>query len=103
MAHFAKLDENYIVTDVIVVNNNDMLDNNGNESEEVGIAFIKSILGEGVWVQTSYNGNFRKNYAGIGFSYDPVRDAFIPPKPGDQYIWDEDSCQWIYPTQTTSE
>jgi hypothetical protein len=97
MAHFAQLDENNVVTQVIVVNNNELLDENGNESEAKGIAFCQSLLG-GNWVQTSYNGNIRKNYAGIGYIYDPIRDAFIPPKPenidGIEFILNEDTCLW---------
>jgi len=93
MAHFAQLDETNIVTQVIVVHNNELLDNDV-ESEAKGIAFCQSLLG-GNWVQTSYNGNIRKNYAGIGYSYDPVRDAFIPPKPEQgEWILNEDTCQW---------
>jgi len=93
MAHFAQLDETNIVTQVIVVNNNELLDN-GIELEAKGVAFCQSLLG-GTWVQTSYNGNIRKNYAGIGFTYDPTRDAFIPPKPteGNWYL-DEETCVW---------
>lgn len=78
MAHFAQLDDNNIVTQVIVVNNNELLDETGNESEAKGIAFCQSLFG-GNWKQTSYNANFRKNYAGIGFTYDPVADEFNPP------------------------
>jgi hypothetical protein len=78
MAHFAQLDENNIVTQVIVVNNSELLDENGNESEAKGTAFCQSLFG-GNWKQTSYNANFRKNYAGIGFTYDPVADEFNPP------------------------
>lgn len=101
MAHFAQLDENNIVTQVIVVHNNELLDENGQESEAKGIAFCQSLLG-GNWVQTSYNGNFRKNYAGQGFTYDSIRDAFIPPQPFPSWILNEDTCQWdspvLYPT-----
>lgn len=92
MAHFAKLDESNIVTEVIVVHNNELLDN-GVESEAKGIAFCQSLFG-GNWKQTSYNGNIRKNYAGIGFSYDEQRDAFIPPKPEGDWILNEDTCLW---------
>lgn len=93
MAHFAKLDESNKVTEVIVVHNNELLDN-GVESEAKGIQFCQSLFG-GNWVQTSYNGNIRKNYAGIGYTYDSVRDAFIPPKPveGD-WILNENTCLW---------
>jgi hypothetical protein len=97
MAHFAQLDENSVVTQVIVVNNNDcQID--GVETEEIGIVFCKSLFGaETNWKQTSYHGNIRKNYAGIGFSYDAVRDAFIPPKPFASWLLDEGTCLWVSP------
>lgn len=97
MAHFAQLDENNIVTQVIVVHNNDCLDENGNESEAVGVNFCQNLLG-GTWKQTSYNGNMRKNYAGIGFTYDSGRDAFIPPQPFPSWILNESTCLWNAPT-----
>lgn len=98
MAHFAKLDENNIVTTVIVVGNNDCLDTEGNESEAVGIAFCRSIFGaDTMWVQTSYNSNFRKNYAGVGFTFDAERDAFIPPSPFGSWILNEQTCDWDPP------
>jgi hypothetical protein len=82
MAHFAELDENNVVLRVIVVDNVNLLDNLGNESEQVGINYIHGILGpDSKWVQTSYNGSFRKIYAGIGFTYDPVSDEFVAPEP----------------------
>jgi hypothetical protein len=96
MAHFAQLDESNIVTQVIVVHNNELLDN-GIESEAKGIVFCQSLFG-GNWIQTSYNGNIRKNYAGIGFNYDATKDAFIAPKPFNSWILDEDTCQWQAPT-----
>jgi hypothetical protein len=93
MAHFAQLDESNIVTQVIVVHNNELLDN-GVESEAKGVAFCQSLLG-GNWVQTSYNGNIRKNYAGIGYTYDQAQDAFIPPKPEEgNWVLNEDTCRW---------
>lgn len=95
MAHFAELDENNIVKQVIVISNQELLDENGDESESKGISFCKSLFG-GEWVQTSYNGTFRKNYAGIGFSYDSELDAFIPPKPFSAWILNEE-CQWVPP------
>ena len=95
MAHFAELDTTNTVTQVIVVHNNELLDN-GVESESKGVAFCKSLLG-GNWIQTSYNASIRKNYAGIGFTYDAARDAFIPPKPFKSWSLDEDSCQWSAP------
>jgi len=97
MAHFAQLDENNIVTQVIVVNNQELLDENNIEQEEKGIAFCQSLLG-GNWKQTSYNANIRKNYAGAGYTYDAQRDAFIPPKPFESWILDEDTCRWEAPT-----
>jgi hypothetical protein len=93
MAHFAELDENNVVINVIVVHNNELLDENGNESEQKGIDFCVAHYG-GNWVQTSYNGNFRKNYASIGMFYDPMRDAFIAPKPDEFWILNEETCQW---------
>jgi hypothetical protein len=95
MAHFAEIDETNTVVQVIVVHNNELLDN-GVESEAKGVAFCQSLFG-GNWVQTSYNGNIRKNYAGIGFTYDAVRDAFIPPKPYPSWILNEDTCNWESP------
>ena len=97
MAHFAQLDANNVVLQVIVVGNTDTADANGVEKEHIGAAFCERLLG-GTWVQTSYNGNMRKNYAGIGFTYDASRDAFIPPKPEDgTYVLNEDTCQWERP------
>lgn len=78
MAHFAKLDENNKVIEVIVVSNDDILDDNGNESEEIGIEFCKMIQGQNTnWKQTSYNANFRGKYAGIGMYYDQTIDEFV--------------------------
>lgn len=102
MAHFAELDENNKVIRVIVVNNNDCLDQNGNENEQVGITFCKNLLG-GNWKQTSYNANFRKNYAGIDFYYDSTRDAFIPPKPFPSWSLNETTCSWDPPTPYPSD
>ena len=80
MAHFCELDSNNVVVRVIVVDNRDTSDANGIEKEHIGAAFCERLLG-GRWVQTSYNGNKRKNYAGQGYTFDEQRDAFIPPKP----------------------
>lgn len=76
MAHFAELDENNIVKRVIVINNEDILDENGQESEQIGIQLCNDMLG-GTWVQTSYNHNFRGRYAGIGWWYDQENDMFV--------------------------
>lgn len=98
MAHFAQLDDGNFVVQVIVVHNNDCKDADGNESEAVGVAFCKSLLGETTrWKQTSYNGNIRKNYAGIGFWYDMDLDAFIPPQPYPSWTLDETTCRWDPP------
>jgi hypothetical protein len=96
MAHFAELGENNIVLRVIVVDNKDTLDASGNEVEEIGATFCRNLLG-GTWKQTSYNANFRKNYAGIGFTYDSQRDAFVPPRPFASWVLDEDTCLWAAP------
>mgnify|MGYP003347573686 CR=1 FL=1 len=98
MAHFAEL-ENNIVTRVVVVHNNELLDGNGIEQEANGIAFCQSHFGTPNWLQTSYNGNIRKNYASIGHTYDPNRDAFIPPPFDNWPSWklNEDTCQWEAP------
>ena len=95
MAHFAQI-ENNIVIQVIVVDNNDILDEQGNESESIGIQVCQDLLG-GEWKQTSYNGNLRKNYAGIGDTYDETRDAFISPKPYPSWVLDENTCRWEAP------
>lgn len=97
MAHFCRIDENGIVQQVIVVDNKDTADASGVEKEYIGAAFCERLLG-GTWKQTSYNGNFRKNYAGLGYTYDSVRDAFIPPRPSDDATLDEATCQWIVPS-----
>jgi len=96
MAHFAKIGENNIVEQVIVVHNNELLDSNGNENEQKGIDFCRNLLG-GTWVQTSYNGNFRKNYAGEGYTYDSDKDVFIPPQPFASWILNETSYIWEPP------
>ena len=115
MAHFAQLDDNNIVTQVIVVANDELL-LDGVENEVKGILFCKSLFGEDTkWKQTSYNGNIRKQYAGIGYTYDAVNDVFIAPQPfaswslnqnfdwqpptpqpeEGKWYWDEDSLSWL--------
>jgi hypothetical protein len=94
VAHFAKIDENNVVIQVVVVDNKDTADASGVEKEHIGAAFLERLLG-GTWKQTSYNGNKRKNYAGMGYTFDSVRDAFIPPKPSDDAVLDEETCQWV--------
>lgn len=90
MAHFAKLDSNQIVTQVVVVNNNELLDENGVEQEERGIAFLQGLHGDDtVWRQTSYNARFRLQYAAIGSHYCSENDSFSEPKPYDSWTIDE--------------
>lgn len=98
MAHFAELDQNNNVLRVIVVAN-EKITENGQESEAKGVEFCQQLLGTATrWVQTSYNGNIRKNYASVGYAYDQSRDAFIPPKPdGDGWVLDEETCRWRNP------
>ena len=94
MAHFAQINENNIVIQVIVINNEILLDTDNNESEVKGMDFCESLFGHRNWVQTSYNGNIRYNFAGIGYTYDEVNDAFYAPKPfaswslNKNYIWE---------------
>tara|TARA_R110000868_G_scaffold18329_4_gene80837 strand:+ start:905 stop:1285 length:381 start_codon:yes stop_codon:yes gene_type:complete len=123
MAHFAELDETNTVIRVIGVSNNELLDENGNEVEAKGVQFCNNLNGASVWVQTSYNKNFRKKYAGIGDTYDAVNDVFIEaqkflswslnpvtfeweppiPRPADavinggnvRYRWDEATTNWV--------
>ena len=114
MAHYAKLDENNVVTQVVVIDNKDTADASGVEKEHIGAAFCERLFG-GTWKQTSYNGNIRKNYAGIGYTYRADIDAFVAPKPfpswilnanaqweapvamptdGQMYSWDEATTSW---------
>jgi hypothetical protein len=95
MAHFAELNNN-IVKRVIVVNNKDIKNNLGIEDENIGISFCQKLFG-GTWKQTSYSGSFRKNYAGVGYTFDPSKDAFIPPKPFNSWLLDDNSCKWQPP------
>jgi len=95
MAHFAKI-ENGIVTQVIVVGNEDTASADGTEKEYIGAAFCERLFG-GDWKQTSYNGRIRKNYAGVGFAYDEGRNAFIAPKPYASWTLVEATCQWTAP------
>jgi len=92
MAHFAKIEDG-VVTSVTVIDNKDILDESDTESEEIGIQLCVGFFG-GTWLQTSYNGSFRKNYAGIGDKYDTVRDAFIAPSNYPSWVLNESTCQW---------
>ena len=102
MAHFAELDSNNVVKQVIVVSNADTSTAQGEEKESIGIAFCERLLG-GTWVKTSYNATIRKNYAGIGYTYDKDRDAFIPPKPYASWVLNETTCLWNAPVAMPSD
>ena len=97
MATFAKLGLNNKVIEVLSVHNNELLDSNGVEQEVNGIDFLTKLTGYPVWKQTSYNNNIRKNHAGIGYTYDEDRDAFIAPKPYASWILNEQTCNWEAP------
>jgi len=115
MAHFAELDENNKVLRVVVIDNADTSDANGNEVESIGIAFCQKLWG-GTWIKTSYNNNTRKTFAGVGYTYDPKNDIFIPEQPfpswkldsnndwqaptpyptdGKDYEWNEKTTSWV--------
>ena len=115
MAHFAEINEENIVTQVIAVHNNELL-NGSEESEEKGINFCESLFGHRNWVQTSYNSNIRYNFAGVGFTWDPDNNAFYPPQPFPSwslnndykweapvpypedeniYSWNEENQEWV--------
>jgi hypothetical protein len=108
MAYFAKLNSSNIVIEVIAVNNNELINEDGNESETKGIEFLKSLYGQDTkWIQTSYNTRsgvhikngtpFRKNFAGVGYIYDENRDAFIQEKPFNSWILNENTCKFDPP------
>ena len=104
MAHFAKLDLNNVVLQVDVVNNSDIDDLPFPESEPVGVAFLTNWSGGYTnWKQTSYNENFRKNYATVGGVYNPTLDAFIAPKPYPSWVLNESTCQWEAPVPFPSD
>ena len=101
MAHFAKVNSDNIVVEVHAVDNWNCVDGEGNEVEAAGRAWQESVFGvqEGIrWIQTSYNHNIRKNYAGIGMTYDEGRDAFIHQKPYPSWVLNETTCRWEAPT-----
>jgi hypothetical protein len=116
MASFAKIGLNNKVIEIQSVVNEVLHDSNGVEQESIGIDFLTKLTGWAIWKQTSYNTKggihydpitnvpysnqskaFRKNYAGIGYTYDETRDAFIPPKPFNSWVLNEDTCLWIAP------
>ena len=102
MAHFAEIDDNNVVTRVIVVSNDDCGGGNYPESDPIGAAFCTNLLG-GTWKQTSYNNNFRKRYAGIGYTFDAELDAFIAPKPYPSWTLNEETADWEPPVARPEE
>ena len=103
MAHFAELDPNNKVVRVLVVDNSDILDSEKKESEQVGVEYLTKIFGYSNWKQTSYNDNFRKHYAGVGYTYDEKLDAFIPPSPYPSWTLNKDTCLWEAPTSCPTD
>ncbi len=102
MAHFAKLNATDTVEQVIVINNDVILNDNNEEVEQLGVNFCKSLYGENTnWVQTSYNNNFRKQFAGIGFKYDRTNDVFISPQPYTSWSLNE-NFDWQPPVEDPS-
>jgi hypothetical protein len=97
MASFAKIGLNNKVIEVLSVVNEVLHDSNGIEQEVIGIDFLTKLTGYPVWKQTSYNNNIRKNFAGIGYTYDEDRDAFIPKKPFNSWVLNETTCLWESP------
>lgn len=100
MAHFAELNENNEVVRVIVVDNNDTSNSDGEEVEQIGVAFLKGLFGNDTnWKQTSYNGNIRVRYAGRGDVYDETLDAFIDPKPFESWVINTTTYEWEAPIE----
>jgi len=102
MAHFAELDNNNTVLQVIVIANQELLDANNDEQEHLGVVFCENLFG-GNWKQTSYNSTFRKNYAFKGCIYDATKNAFIDPKPYFSWVLNEETCKWEAPTSYPSD
>lgn len=98
MAHFAKIGLDNEVLDIVVVDNIDTMTPQGIEDEAIGVTFLRNLTGHLTWVQTSYNGNIRKRFAGIGYHYDSDRDEFVPPG----WVLDPDEG-WIDPNPTNPE
>ena len=102
MAHFAELGEDNVVLRVIIVANEELLDENNQESEAKGVEFCRNLLG-GTWKQTSYNGNIRSRYAGIGYTYNSALDAYIAPKPYPSWSLNEGTTEWEAPVARPAE
>lgn len=96
MAHFAELNAENVVLRVVVIGNADTADANGVEKEHIGAAFCERLFG-GTWKQTSYNGNMRKRYAGIGYTFNAALDAFVAPKPFASWVLNNTTTEWEAP------
>ena len=104
MAHFARINKDWIVEEVIVIVNDLLQNEQGLECDWLGEQFCQSLYGAHTkWIQTSYNGNKYKNFAGIGYTFDPQRNAFIPPKPFPSWVLNEESCLWMAPIPCPSD
>lgn len=104
MAHFAQLDENNVVLQVIVVSNDAIENKQFPESENDGILFCQSLFGANtLWKQTSYSASFRKNYAGVSYTYNIDLDAFVSPKPFESWILNTETIKWEAPVPYPSD
>ena len=104
MIYFAQLDQNNIVVNVVALDNGYCVDSDGQICEQKGIKFCKKNIDDSTeWVQTSSDGEFRVRYAGIGYTYDTIKDAFIPKKPYESWIYDETSLNWVSPIGDSPE
>lgn len=102
MAYFAEIGTDNIILRVIAVNNNVLVDENGDEQESLGETFCRDLFG-GTWKQTSYNATIRKNFASAGYTYDSSKDAFIPPKPYASWVLDDATCLWSAPNEMPTD
>jgi hypothetical protein len=104
MAHFARLDKDNVVVQVIVVGNDDIKDSDGNESEAIGIKFCQELYGNKAnWIQTSYNSRIRFRYAGIGAIYDQINDVFLAPQPFQSFTLNKTTWNWEPPVPYPDE
>jgi hypothetical protein len=100
MAHFAKLEENNVVTEVVVIDNINNMTPQGIETESVGVAYLQKLFGENTrWIQTSYNATFRRKFAGVGDTYDEENDRFVWVKPYPSWSFDEEAYMWRPPVR----
>ena len=99
MAQFARLDSNNNVLEVLVVDNEDITDTNGNEVEQLGIDFLEDLFGYSLWKQTSSDSSFRKRYANIGYKYNEECDCFCEPSPDASWVLNPETCEWEEPTE----